>query len=47
MQRIDSNIVITVNNTPFKSIGRTLPIAKCSPPALLENYAVYRIAPVD
>ena len=47
MQRIDSNIVITVNNTPFKSLGRTLPIAKCSPPALLENYAVYRIAPAD
>ena len=33
---------ITVNNTPFKSIGRSLPNAKIMPPVLLDNELVGR-----
>lgn len=41
--KIQADITISVNNTPFKNLSRILPIAKCPPPTLLECHAVYKI----
>ena len=39
------DVEVTVNNSPFKCLSRTLPVAKICPPKLLGNNLVYRVGP--
>ena len=39
----DTHVVINVNNTPFKSLARHLPVAKITPPLLVQSKLVYFI----
>ena len=43
MIHTNETAIVSVNNTPFKSLGRTLPVAKIAPPNLLDNTLVYQI----
>ena len=43
MIHTNETAIVSVNNTPFKSLGRTLPVAKIAPQNLLDNTLVYQI----
>ena len=45
--KLDMEVVVSVNNVPFKTLGRLLPLAKPKIPCLLDANVVYKISNED